>query len=157
MIGPSSIGVFLPSAPQLPRYGYNQRIENRISALERLHSLEQEGITESENLSPLYKSLTEDLKGNPFEPFSFGLDLALILRILSAAGLPIALTVAGAWQTVRGDPEGSQLFIGALAMTVLLVIPAVYIPVVKSIWINVVPYALVQVSFIYLLDYFFGE
>lgn len=142
---------------ELTGYGYNQRIESRISALERLHALERDGIVESEELSPLYESLVRDLKERPFRPFSFGINFELILRILSAAGLPIALTIAGAWQTVRGDPQGDQLFIGALVMTAILVVPAVYLPTFTSIWVNVVSYAAVQVGFLYLLNRVFGE
>ncbi|MCS3749601.1 hypothetical protein [Salinibacter ruber] len=141
---------------ELTGYGYNQRVKSRISVLERLHSLDQDGITQSEKLSPLYESLVADLREKPFQPFSFGLNLELILRILSAAGLPIAFTVVGAWQTVRGHSEGSQLFAGALAMSIILVIPSIYIPIYKTLWVNVTGYVAVQVGFLYLLNRYFG-
>ena len=141
---------------EMTGYGYSQRIESRISALERLQELDDEGITKSEKLSPIYNSLVSELKTRPFKPFSFGWDMELILRIMSSSGLPIIFIFMGAWQIIRGDPEGKQLLFGALFVTTILAIPAIYIPIINSIWINVVIYVTAQAVILFLLNKFFG-
>jgi len=113
------------------------KIDNKISALERLHNLEKNGIKESEDLLPLYNDVINDLK-NTDNTISFISQYRNeIAKVTSATVLMLFFVIYGVVGMLKGTEGSSATFAGALIFTIILAVPSWFVPVISgSIWLT---------------------
>src|SRR5258706_15722106 len=113
-------------------YLFYTRIDKRISALERLQTLNQTQIDSSVELSRYYHSIITELN---HEPSGSEIKWAAepLIKFLAATYFPIIFAIVGLVKLFSHQPDGASIFIGAVVMTILLGIPAILIPTGSSL------------------------
>jgi len=127
-------------------YTYYTRLERKLAVLERLHALEDKGIKNSPDLLTLHRSLVQELHG--YHPTHFEVrDIGEgAIKFFSGSIVPFILLIWGLVEMLRKrNQASSSLFGGALALTLLLGVPALLIPTWGALWTNVVVYVAFQI------------
>jgi len=133
-------------------YTFYGRIDHQITALERLHQLEQKGIKTSNDLLPLYRKIINDLKDPNIKPFTFSTYKEEIIKTLSATVVMLGFIIYGIIGMVRGIKDSSSVFFGALMCAAAFGIPAWYMPIIlNSLWVTSVLLFTIQIIFMVLL------
>jgi len=111
-------------------YSHYSHIDHKITALERLYSLEQKGIKNSEELLSVYKNVISELKYKEKTTSILSQHSEGITKIISATVLMILFVIYGAIGMLQGKEESSSVFFGALFFTILMAVPAWFVPLV---------------------------
>lgn len=107
---------------------YSQ-VEKRIVALERLRALEERGIEKSGRLAPIYHDTVTLLREKP-ESYVYVFDPAPLVKVLSAAAIPLLFAVGALLQVVRGKADSMNMFLGSSVAAIFLGVPALFVPTV---------------------------
>jgi len=125
-------------------YTFYSRLDKRIEALEKLQAIESRGFRQSSDLDSIYQSIIVELRDHPPSPLRLHIGTDPFVKFFAAALVPFVFIIVGVFKMVRREPDGSTLFAGALAFTLILGLPAIFIPTMSSIWLNVATYGIVQ-------------
>ncbi|MFA5835265.1 MAG: hypothetical protein WDA22_17430 [Bacteroidota bacterium] len=133
-------------------YALYNRLDHRVQLLERLHVLQKDSINKSEDLSHIYQSIITELESSDQSSFSFQFRYEPFIKFFSAALIPFVFMLIASIQLMQGQPGASSLFVGAVFITLLIGVPAVYIPTFNSVWINSGIYVVFQFIMMYVIS-----
>jgi hypothetical protein len=127
-------------------YSHYARLDSRINALERLHELKSEGI--SEDLQLIFEDAVRSLERNEHRPilqkFSISVNPEPFLRFFSATAFYLLMMIGGIIQWFQGNPDWFKLLAGSLFFVVILGVVGIALPTFGNVWTNVGIYALFQ-------------
>ena len=130
-------------------YGVYTRLDKQISALERLHALEQKGIAKSPQLAPLYRNTVRILEPVGSVASHYVFDSDPLIKLLAAAGIPLGFALSGLIQLLRGRSESGSMFGGAIVTALILGLPAIFVPrLFGSLGLTVALLFTIQAAFI---------
>jgi hypothetical protein len=132
-------------------YSFYQRLDRRISAMERLRALETGGIEQSKELGPLYRSVTSSLREQPRSRVFGGIDAQPLIKFVAASLIPLIFIFVSLANRARGDPSWSDMFVGAIMFTLLFGLPGLFLPTLRSVWVNAGLYLIAQMVLLWLL------
>lgn len=130
--------------------GHNIRLDGELSTLERLRTLEKEGITSSPTLKKEYERIVASLHNDGTSTMTFlNLDIekGSVVKFFAATFLWWVLLIYGFVTLARGDDQALPLIFGSITVLLLLGIPSIIIPDIGSFWINSIIYLLTQMFF----------
>ncbi len=136
-----------------------RRLDARITALERLRSLESAGIRQSASLTPVYDSLVARLRGlDEREPTSILLwSIEPPVKFLAATCLPLSFVAWGVVQMIRRTPGAGSMVGGALITVLVLGVAAILVPTGHSLRVTAIILFAVQVLLMIALVRYFGQ
>ncbi len=145
-------------------YSLGRRLDSRISALERLHALEKDGVRTSSTLSASYDAIARDLKlGSAGPTVSYDEarrlpdGIEIIARVFAATFFPIGFLLWGIIGFLRGDSSQLNMVGGALVFGLILGVPAALTPVVGSLRLTALMWFVIQVFAMLALTRMYGN
>lgn len=131
--------------------GHNIRLDGELTALERLHALEKNGIASSPALAKEYERIVTSLHDDAIGKATFlnwSFEKGPIVKFLAATAIWWALLIFGVIAFMRGDNSSQALIFGSVAFLVLLGIPSLMIPDLGSYWVNATAFMVIQMLLI---------
>lgn len=114
-------------------YSAQKKLEMRLSALERLSTLEAKGVQASSTLGPLYAATVAELRNAPTPAIVWRFDVEPLVKFIAAALIPLLFVIWGLLSMARGTAGAGSTFGGALVATIVMGVPAVFLPTVGSL------------------------
>src|SRR5260221_10621156 len=132
--------------------GYTRyaRIEREVSTIERLQALKEKNIDSTAELSDLYHSVVEELKEGSPGIFKFTWSEPTV-KFLAATLFPLIIAIVGLVKALNREAKAGSIFGGALIITLALGIPAVLVPTLENVWVNVAIYIAIQAGILFVI------
>ena len=146
----SMIGLGLYLGDRATGYSEYARVERQITALERLHALEQKGVVNSKTLGPIYSDLVTQLnRTNKAVRTRPVFALEPLIKFVAATFIPLIFAFVALPGALRGDPNNKSALLGSVLVVLMFGVPTFFIPnIMGSVPLTAAMFFAVQLSLV---------
>jgi hypothetical protein len=117
-------------------YSTYARIDRQLTAIERMKTLEDKGVSASPQLAPMFNNVVQQLKQEQTAGGRARLTPEAWIKAAGAAFFPFLFVFVALVQRARGVPDWHDMLIGALVLGAALALVGSIIPTWRSPWLN---------------------